>query len=334
MILEANPIGECPDFNWKHPLNSGIKMSKEDKKIRKQERALRLKTFRKEKKRKKLTQEFKLISKEERDHIQLEKEKKLDFLRSCVGRGQRLCIELGFNIGHNDREMHSLCRQLGQAYNALKQATLPTSLHITSLSGNMATLLKSQGVENWVASLYEQSVWDVFAADQLILLSPDATEVLQEIQSDKVYVIGGIVDRSVRKAITLNSGSEHGVKTVRLPIQEHVPDRQSHVLNIDTTVAILIRYMELGDWATVLREKLPLRRQVSGGKAARKRKAAAVAAEQDGKEEEDEKVEVEAEEEVEEKEEEEEEEVVVEVEVGEQALGADTSVASPSLSSV
>jgi tRNA (guanine9-N1)-methyltransferase len=37
---------------------------------------------------------------------------------------------------------------------------------------------------------------------QLVFLSPDAEEVLIELDQDSVYVVGGIVDRTVRKGIT------------------------------------------------------------------------------------------------------------------------------------
>lgn len=231
---------------------------------------MRRKAFKKEKHKMKSAYSIKLLNKADREAQKIDKEKSLDFLRSCIGGGQRFCIDVGFNADHTDREKRSLCRQMGQAYNAIKQASLPTSLHITSLSGDMLTLLRSQGIENWVASRYDQSFWDVFALDQIVLLSPDAADVLEDLQSDKIYVIGGIVDRSVRKSITLGCGIKRGVRTVRLPIQEFVPDRQSHVLNVDTTLAILVRYLQVRDWPSVLRETVPLRRQTAGGKAARR----------------------------------------------------------------
>ncbi len=37
---------------------------------------------------------------------------------------------------------------------------------------------------------------------QLVVLSPDAEEPLTRLEPDCVYVVGGIVDRSVRKGVT------------------------------------------------------------------------------------------------------------------------------------
>ncbi len=39
--------------------------------------------------------------------------------------------------------------------------------------------------------------YDKFPKEKLVYLSPDAGEVLQDIEDDKIYVIGGLVDRSV-----------------------------------------------------------------------------------------------------------------------------------------
>jgi hypothetical protein len=48
---------------------------------------------------------------------------------------------------------------------------------------------------------HEQCHTEVFAdeADKLVYLSPDATDVLLEIDPDKIYIIGGIADTHIQK---------------------------------------------------------------------------------------------------------------------------------------
>lgn len=41
----------------------------------------------------------------------------------------------------------------------------------------------------------------MFSQEELVYLSPDAEEVLETIDPAKVYVIGGLVDRSVSKVV-------------------------------------------------------------------------------------------------------------------------------------
>ena len=97
------------------------------------------------------------------------------------------------------------------------------------------------------------------------MLSPEADEVIESFDINKVYVIGGIVDRSVKKAASLDWAKEHGLRTMRLPVQEYIPHRETHVLNIDTVVSIILAHQERGDWEQVLTACMPLRRQ-NGGK--------------------------------------------------------------------
>jgi len=94
-------------------------------------------------------------------------------------------------------------------------------------------------------------------------LSPDATDVLQEVKEDEIYVIGGIVDRSVQKGLTYQRASERQVRVVRLPIQEYVLNRKkgSHILNVEHVIRILMRMLNENDWAKVLNEVLPNRKK-------------------------------------------------------------------------
>jgi hypothetical protein len=50
------------------------------------------------------------------------------------------------------------------------------------------------------------------------MLSPDAPEPLLALEPGKVYCIGGIVDRSVCKGLTLGWASDSGVTARRLPV--------------------------------------------------------------------------------------------------------------------
>ena len=56
---------------------------------------------------------------------------------------------------------------------------------------------------------------------QVVFLSPDAREPLLHIDPDTVYAIGGVVDRSVRKGMTLGFASAQGIATRRLPVSSN-----------------------------------------------------------------------------------------------------------------
>lgn len=46
---------------------------------------------------------------------------------------------------------------------------------------------------------HEASIDELYEQQEIVYLSPDAEDVLHELDPSCVYVIGGIVDRSVRK---------------------------------------------------------------------------------------------------------------------------------------
>ncbi len=60
---------------------------------------------------------------------------------------------------------------------------------------------------------------------QIVVLSPDATEPLDSLEPDKVYVIGGLVDRSIQKNVSLDYAREHSHQARRLPITEWLATR-------------------------------------------------------------------------------------------------------------
>ena len=85
-----------------------------------------------------------------------------------------------------------------------------------------------------------------------------------------MYVIGGIVDRSVRKALTLSRAEELEVTARRLPLQEYIPERRTHILNVDTMLSVVCTYMATRDWADTLRRTVPLRLQSKRDRSSKK----------------------------------------------------------------
>ena len=68
----------------------------------------------------------------------------------------------------------------------LKKQTYPISLHFSYLNGKVLEMMKFQGIQNWVVNRYEESAWDIFPHQDMIFLSPDATDVLTTFDMSKV----------------------------------------------------------------------------------------------------------------------------------------------------
>lgn len=229
----------------------------------------------------KLSDEEKETRKQERKEKLQEVDRRLD---DALRIGLNVCIDLSFDPSSSSssssqnalvKECKSVCKQLSLSWALLKQAPCPVHLQLTSLvdDSHLGRELVRQGMPGWKISKHAGSPWEVFSShprDKIVVLSPDAPTALTSFTADEVYVIGGIVDRTVRKAETLEYAARHGLSVRRLPIQEYLPQRQSHILNIDHVVHTVCEYLRTSDWAQTLQRTVPLRRQVAGGKKQRK----------------------------------------------------------------
>ena len=86
-----------------------------------------------------------------------------------------------------------------------------------------------------------------------------------------MYVIGGIVDRSVQKSRTLDCAYVHSIHAQRLPIKEHASSNLSHILNIDTVVNIICTFNSNKNWRETFDLCIPLRKKILGGKIQRRK---------------------------------------------------------------
>jgi hypothetical protein len=95
----------------------------------------------------------------------------------------------------------------------------------------------------------------------------------------RVYVLGGIVDRTVVKGVTLSFAQLHGLQARRLPVAEHSAQlgrlsepgaSKTPILNVSDVVGCLLELdggaaaERGGDWAEALRRALPARKLVAG----------------------------------------------------------------------
>ena len=63
---------------------------------------------------------------------------------------------------------------------------------------------------------------------------------------DTIFIIGGLVDRSVIKNASLNRARKLNIEARSLPIRPFM--KQRNCLNLDHIVMIICKYMEVKDW--------------------------------------------------------------------------------------
>lgn len=133
---------------------------------------------------------------------------------------------------------------------------------------------------HWIAKSYI----DLFKKESLVYLTADSPNTITKLSRDKVYIIGGIVDRNRLKGITYQKAVEQGIETAKLPLDtvvemgsatrvltvNHGRCRRNNTLpcfmcfHADNTFAavfeILAQFSEVKDWAQATLSTLPSRK--------------------------------------------------------------------------
>ncbi|NXC91857.1 TM10B methyltransferase, partial [Cercotrichas coryphoeus] len=104
-----------------------------------------------------------------------------------------------------------------------------------------------------------ESYLDLFPLETIVYLTPDSENVLEDIDPGKVYVLGGLVDESIHKQLTLRRAREQRLQTARLPIREYMvraPNARNYhceTLAINQVFDVLSTYYETRSWPAALR---------------------------------------------------------------------------------
>jgi len=229
---------------------------------KKEKRAL--KTQKRKDTRKERKQEAKIRKKEKKksqnsEGLPLEpKKKKKRKWEEIEWSPQRIVIDLGFDEDMLDSEIISLSQQIRLCYSINHQQTNPHQLFFTSFGGK--TKDHCFGWEQWKVKIEPKSYMELFEKDSLVYLTADSTNVCDDLDPTKVYIIGGIVDHNRLKGITLKKANEQGIATAQLPIGKFVQMASRKVLTVNHVFEVLVNYKRTNSWETAFQKALPKRK--------------------------------------------------------------------------
>ena len=115
------------------------------------------------------------------------------------------------------------------------RCTNPGHLWLTGCAGEMGSQLQRlPGFEKWImekeARSYIEALQD--RKEDLVYLTADSETVLDELDPNKMYIIGGLVDRNRWKGITMKKAQEQGIQTAKLPIGNYLKMSSSQVMKL------------------------------------------------------------------------------------------------------
>ena len=98
--------------------------------------------------------------------------------------------------------MKSLRNQINHCYGYNAHAKLQVPLHLTSFTGPVKeSVTKLTGFTNWNIATHEEHYLDCFPKESIVYLTSDSPNVLETLNKDDVYIIGGMVDHNRLKVL-------------------------------------------------------------------------------------------------------------------------------------
>ncbi|XP_066936785.1 uncharacterized protein [Clytia hemisphaerica] len=183
-------------------------------------------------------------------------------------RDPNIVIDLDFYELMNETDVRMVVKQVNSCYSINRKAKHPVHLHATSFHGPLKDLfVKLQpGSPHWDFHFQEKDYIDLFQKEKIVYLSSDSDNVLEKMDENKVYVIGGLVDHNQHKGLCLKRAQEKGLAHAKLPINKFISLSTRKVLTINHVFEILSKNLETRDWKESFFSVLPKRKGIEDKK--------------------------------------------------------------------
>ncbi|XP_044040754.1 RNA (guanine-9-)-methyltransferase domain-containing protein 2 isoform X1 [Siniperca chuatsi] len=175
----------------------------------------------------------------------------------------RLVVDCSFDNLMLLKDVRKLHKQIQRCYAENRRASHPVQFYLTSLGGQLKQSMdeKDKGWVNWKdISIKVEHYSEVVVKEELVYLTSDSPNVLEELDQKKAYVIGGLVDHNHHKGITFERAKELGIDHAQLPLSSFVKMNSRKVLAVNHVFEIILAYLEKGSWQEAFFTILPQRK--------------------------------------------------------------------------
>lgn len=210
-----------------------------------------------------------------------------------VGVPLTFLIDCDFDEQMTEKEIVSIAAQITRCYSENRKAMYRPILSLSSFHGRIKarfeTALRNahtqwgnvrveeadfaevaQEAKSWMLEMSGPGLSDCSALaahksdasedGEIVYLTADSDETLDELRPHSTYIIGGIVDRNRHKGICYKRAKDRGIKTARLPIGEFMKMESRAVLTTNHVYEIMLRWLELKDWGEAFMRVIPKRK--------------------------------------------------------------------------
>ncbi|NXY82134.1 TM10C methyltransferase, partial [Alcedo cyanopectus] len=179
--------------------------------------------------------------------------------------GQPLVFDMSYEKDMSVREVANTVRQLVLSEGCNRRAVDPFHIHFCNLKTD--SLYQKEFLKHYreawgrlLVTATEQCYTEVFPKDKLIYLTADSPRVMKRFDHNKIYIVGSMVDKSIKTGVSLARAKRLGLETAALPLEKYLLwNTGAKNLTLDQMMQILLTLKDTGDWKKAL-EFVPKRK--------------------------------------------------------------------------
>ncbi|KAI5751220.1 hypothetical protein M8J77_005412 [Diaphorina citri] len=177
----------------------------------------------------------------------------------------RVCIDFSFDHLMTQKDICKCVKQFNWCYSLNRRAQHPLQFFVSSFKDKCKQeIARYNGYEHWDVHIHEQAYLDLFKKEDLVYLTSDSDNIIEELDQSKVYIIGGLVDHNQHKLLTLNKAREENIAHGKLPIDTYLNMKTRQVLAVNHVFQILLAISsDKKSWKDALLETLPERKNAA-----------------------------------------------------------------------
>ncbi|XP_072898517.1 tRNA methyltransferase 10 homolog A [Hemitrygon akajei] len=267
--VEQSGISDCESRDEKNQSkenewNVGRKepiSKRQMKKLMREKQWQDLKEQRKQKRKEKKLK--KKLERQTRIEDGIEESTKKRFKKDIIPSNVRVALDCSFDSLMVLKDVKKLHNQIQRCYAENRRATHPVKMFLTSHSGQLKKNMdeNDKGWVNWKGiTVTSNHFSEIIKKEDLIYLTSDSPNVLNELDASKAYVIGGLVDHNHHKGLTYDNALKLGIAHAQLPLGNYVKMNSRKVLTVNHVFEIILAYLEKQDWEKAFFTVLPQRK--------------------------------------------------------------------------
>jgi len=173
-------------------------------------------------------------------------------------------IDCGWENLMEMKDVQKLAKQIQYSYTTNRRLDDPVQFFVTGLQPG--SMLKEKldndyaGYDNWDINLKAENYFDCFEKEKIVYLTSESENVLEKLEDDKAYIIGGLVDHNQHKGICHATAVSRGISHARLPIDEFMEMKTRKVLTVNHVFDILASASGGANWEDAFAAAIPSRK--------------------------------------------------------------------------